>query len=84
MLEAAKDEGFRYDDARRPLNEAAVRYVRWSAFDSGRGATVTLCWLDRRTGRLAFQPPHIDPNVVGLAATDPEAQSGEIALIGRS
>lgn len=52
-------------------DETTPRYVRWSLFDKGAAANADkggaanalACWLDRRTGRLVYQPGNVDPNV---------------------
>jgi len=57
MLEANAGAG--YD------REGTCRYVRWSLFDKqteGDPGDASSCWLDRRTGRLIYQPNHVDPN----------------------
>jgi hypothetical protein len=50
---------------KRGSNEDMPRYVRWSLFDKGGAANALACWLDRRTGRLVYQPGQMDPNAPG-------------------
>jgi hypothetical protein len=64
MLELNAD--IRYRD------ESTPRYARWPVLDKQRQVDAPWCWLDRRTGRLVYQPDQVDPNAsqVFLVSTD--------------
>ena len=39
------------------------RYARWRMFDTTQQNGVqACCWVDRKTGRLVYQPAGLDPN----------------------
>ena len=63
MLEL--DANTRYRD------ESIPRYARWSVLDKQREAGAPSCWLDRRTGRLVYQPDQVDPNTSKGALVSP-------------
>ena len=47
---------------------SSARYARWHTLDTTQqdGHRVS-CWLDRKTGRLLYQPPGLDPNLLTIA-----------------
>ena len=45
--------------------DASLRFARWRRFDSmQQNGCPICCWLDRRTGRLVYQPDGLDPNLL--------------------
>jgi len=45
-----------------------TRYTRWRTFDTTQhGGDRISCWLDRKTGRLVYQPEGLDPNALRSA-----------------
>jgi hypothetical protein len=62
---------FELDIEARYRNESLPRYARWSVLDRERAEGPSFCWLDRRTGRLVYQPDQADPNASGVIASSP-------------
>jgi hypothetical protein len=53
----------------RSLHDLA-RYTRWRMLDpTQQNGQRVWCWLDRETGRLVYQTPDTDPNVVAVPQT---------------
>ncbi|HTS52595.1 MAG TPA: hypothetical protein VMH26_04920 [Burkholderiales bacterium] len=45
--------------------DSSERYARWRTFDTAQQSGYRICcWLDRKTGRLLFQPDGLDPNLL--------------------
>jgi len=45
--------------------DCSMRYARWRTFDTAQQSGHRVCcWLDRKTGRLVFQPDGLDPNLL--------------------
>lgn len=41
------------------------RYARWRMFDTTQQNGIhACCWVDRKTGRLVYQPAGLDPNLL--------------------
>ena len=43
------------------------RYARWRVFDTTQqNGLLACCWVDRKTGRLVYQPVGLDPNLLAV------------------